>query len=95
MKTATLERAATVALVAAMLLTPLLAGAEPFAQAPTQAKAYALAILTPIVALVILVIGAMCFAGRIAWGYLGAAFIGAGLIFGHEQIATMIKSWVA
>jgi succinate dehydrogenase/fumarate reductase cytochrome b subunit len=92
MKTVVLQRATSVAL-AIFLLMPVLVGAEPFADAGNQAKSFAMTLLTPVAGLVIIVIGALCFAGRIAWGYLAAVFVGFGLIFGHEQIVTMFRSW--
>ena len=92
MKTVTLQRVATVALTA-LLLVPLLAGAEPFADAGNQAKTFAMSLLTPVAGLVVIVVGVLCLAGRIAWGFLGAAFVAFGLIFGHEQIVTMVRSW--
>lgn len=86
------ERAATAALVSALLL-PLLASAEPFVDTGNQAKTYLLQLMTPIASIGVLLVGVLCLTGRIAWGFLGAALVGVLIIFGHEQIITMVRGW--
>lgn len=87
-----IERAASAALIAALLL-PLLAAADPFVDAGNQAKSYVMQLMTPFVGIAVLVVGVLCFTGRIAWGFMGAVLVGVLIIFGHEQIVTMFRSW--
>lgn len=92
MKHASIERVVTVTLIT-LLLMPLLAGADPFVDAGNQAKSYFMQLITPIVGIAVLVVGVLCFTGRIAWAYMGATLAGVLIIFGHEQIVTMFRSW--
>lgn len=73
--------------VAVSFFLPDLAhAASPWATGTTQAKKDALELIAPFAGIGLMVLGALCLAGRVNWGWFGAAIVGIVLIFGHDQI---------
>jgi type IV secretion system protein VirB2 len=81
-------------LSAAALLVPLLARAQtsPFMTGATALQTNILAWLTPIAVILVMVLGAMAMANRLAWGWCLGAILGIAIAFGAPQIVTWVRS---
>jgi type IV secretion system protein VirB2 len=79
--------------VSSTLVTPRLALAQtsPFMTGATALQTNVLAWLTPVAIILIMVLGAMAMANRIAWGWVMAALLGIAISFGAPQIVTWVR----
>ena len=94
MKKNTLVRAGTVAVLAAVMLTPMLADAQAFVQGGTQMKLYLVQLLTPLIGVAVIVFGVLALTGRTNWMLAVGAILGVIAIFGHEQIVSLFRGFV-
>jgi type IV secretion system protein VirB2 len=80
---------------AALLLacTPALAlgQSSPFLTGATALQTNLLAWLTPIAIILVMGLGAMAMAGRVAWGWCLGAILGIAIAFGAPQIVTWVR----
>lgn len=81
----------------AMFFTPQLALAQesPFLTGAEALQDNIFAWLTPIAIILIMVLGAMAMAGRLAWGWVLGAVLGVAIAFGAPQIVTWIRDMFA
>lgn len=89
------KRAGGAWLVAAvwMIALPSLAFAQasPFLTGATSLQTNILAWLTPVAIILVMVLGAMAMANRIAWGWCIGAILGIAIAFGAPQIVTWVR----
>lgn len=74
---------------------PLLAVAQatsPFLTGATSLQTNILAWLTPIAVILVMALGAMAMANRLAWGWCIGAILGIAIAFGAPQIVTWVRS---
>lgn len=74
---------------------PLLAVAQatsPFLTGATSLQTNILAWLTPIAVILVMVLGAMAMANRLAWGWCLGAILGIAIAFGAPQIVAWVRS---
>ena len=80
---------------AALLLAcapPLaIAQSSPFLTGATALQTNLLAWLTPIAIILVMGLGAMAMAGRLAWGWCLGAILGIAIAFGAPQIVTWVR----
>jgi len=76
------------------LLLPVVAAAQssPFLTGATALQNNILAWLTPIAVILIMALGAMAMANRLAWGWCIGAILGIAIAFGAPQIVTWVRS---
>jgi type IV secretion system protein VirB2 len=74
--------------------TPLLAQAQssPFMTGATALQTNILAWLTPIAVILVMALGAMAMANRLAWGWCLGAILGIAIAFGAPQIVSWVRS---
>ena len=79
--------------VAEVLLLPnvALAQASPFLTGANALQTNILAWLTPIAVILVMVLGAMAMANRVAWGWCIGAICGIAIAFGASQIVTWVR----
>lgn len=94
MKKITVVRAGTAAVLTALLLVPMLAGADPFVQAGTSAKTFLVALFTPFIGIAVIAFAVYAMVAKMHWALMIGAIIGVVGIFGHEQVVTMFRGWV-
>ena len=70
---------------------PVLAQTSPFLTGATALQSNILAWLTPIAIILVMVLGAMAMANRIAWGWCIGAVLGIAIAFGAPQIVTWVR----
>jgi type IV secretion system protein VirB2 len=77
----------------ALLVLPIQSFAQtsPFQTGATALQTNLLAIMTPVAVILVIVLGVMAMAGRIAWGWVIGAIAGITLAFGAPQIVTWIR----
>jgi type IV secretion system protein VirB2 len=82
------------ALVIQVLMLPAVASAQtsPFLTGATALQSNILAWLTPIAVILIMALGAMAMANRLAWGWCLGAILGIAIAFGAPQIVTWVRS---
>ena len=82
-----------VAWTAALLAAPELASAQasPFMTGMTSLQTNILAWLTPVAVILVMVMGAMAMANRIAWGWCIGAIFGIAIAFGAPQIVAWVR----
>jgi type IV secretion system protein VirB2 len=68
-----------------------LAQASPFLTGANALQTNILAWLTPIAIILVMVLGAMAMANRVAWGWCIGAICGIAIAFGASQIVTWIR----
>jgi type IV secretion system protein VirB2 len=68
------------------------AQASPFLTGANALQSNILAWLTPIAVILIMALGAMAMAGRLAWGYCIGAILGIAIAFGAPQIVTWVRA---
>jgi type IV secretion system protein VirB2 len=87
-------RSCAAALVVPVLLLPAMAAAQasPFLTGATALQNNILAWLTPIAVILIMALGAMAMANRLAWGWCVGAILGIAIAFGAPQIVTWVRS---
>jgi type IV secretion system protein VirB2 len=72
-----------------------LAQASPFLTGATALQTNILAWLTPVAVILVMVLGAMAMANRIAWGWCIGAVLGIAIAFGAPQIVTWVRGMFA
>ena len=89
-----LHRTATLGLGIGSLLfaTLALAQASPFQTGATALETNLLAILTPVAVILVIGLGVMAMANRIAWSWCIGAIAGIAISFGAPQIVGWIRS---
>ncbi len=82
------------ALVIPVLMSPVVASAQtsPFLTGATALQSNILAWLTPIAVILIMALGAMAMANRLAWGWCLGAILGIAIAFGAPQIVSWVRS---
>ena len=76
-----------------LMLSPLaVAQASPFQTGATALETNLLAILTPVAVILVIGLGVMAMANRIAWGWCIGAIAGIAISFGAPQIVSWIRS---
>ena len=68
-----------------------IAQASPFQTGATALQTNILTLLTPVAAILIMVLGIVAATGRISWGWPIAALIGIAVMFGAPQIVTWTR----
>lgn len=89
MKPIHLARAA----LAALLLLPLWAGADPFAQSGAQMKTWLVTTLGPYAVIAVIGCGLAALAGMLRGATVVMIMLGIFLIFGADQIVALVRSW--
>jgi len=74
-----------------LLPAAALAQASPFMTGATALQTNILAWLTPIAVILVMVLGAMAMANRLAWGWCIGAILGIAIAFGAPQIVTWVR----
>lgn len=87
------RRLAQAAAFVACCLTPMLALAQaaPFDTGLTALKDNIIVWLTPVAIILVIVLGGLAMAGRIAWGWVISVLLGIVIAFGAERIVDWIK----
>lgn len=80
-----------IGIAALAICTPVLAQTSPFLTGATALQSNILAWLTPIAIILVMVLGAMAMANRIAWGWCIGAILGIAIAFGAPQIVTWVR----
>jgi type IV secretion system protein VirB2 len=82
------------ALAIPVLMLPVAASSQtsPFLTGATALQSNILAWLTPIAVILIMALGAMAMANRLAWGWCLGAILGIAIAFGAPQIVTWVRS---
>lgn len=80
-----------IGIAALAVCTPVLAQTSPFLTGATALQSNILAWLTPIAIILVMVLGAMAMANRIAWGWCIGAILGIAIAFGAPQIVTWVR----
>lgn len=78
-----------------LLAAPALAfaqAASPFLTGATALQTNILAWLTPIAIILVMALGAMAMANRLAWGWCLGAILGIAIAFGAPQIVAWVRS---
>ena len=80
-------------LTAGVLVLPdlALAQASPFLTGANALQTNILAWLTPIAIILVMVLGGMAMANRVAWGWCIGAIVGIAIAFGAPQIVTWVR----
>jgi type IV secretion system protein VirB2 len=68
-----------------------IAQASPFQTGATALQTNILTLLTPVAAILIMVLGIVAATGRISWGWPIAALVGIAVMFGAPQIVTWTR----
>lgn len=68
-----------------------IAQSSPFLTGATALQTNLLAWLTPIAIILVMALGAMAMAGRVAWGWCLGAILGIAIAFGAPQIVTWVR----
>src|SRR5947207_13608636 len=87
------DRIAPLAIASIILGIPslALAQASPFLTGATSLQTNILAWLTPVAIILVMVLGAMAMANRLAWGWCIAAILGIAIAFGAPQIVSWVR----
>jgi type IV secretion system protein VirB2 len=80
------------ALAAFMLPVVAAAQTSPFLTGATALQSNILAWLTPIAVILVMALGAMAMANRLAWGWCIGVIVGIAIAFGAPQIVTWVRS---
>ena len=88
------DRIGTLASAAGLLGAPslALAQASPFLTGATSLQTNILAWLTPVAIILVMALGAMAMANRLAWGWCIGAILGIAIAFGAPQIVSWVRS---
>lgn len=79
------------ALSCAVPVAALAQAASPFMTGATALQTNILAWLTPIAVILVMALGAMAMAGRMAWGWCLGAILGIAIAFGAPQIVAWVR----
>lgn len=85
-------RACFAVLLAAAPVLAFPQAASPFLTGATALQTNLLAWLTPIAIILVMALGAMAMAGRLAWSWCLGAILGIAISFGAPQIVTWVRS---
>lgn len=87
------DRIAALAVAFIILGVPgvALAQASPFLTGATSLQTNILAWLTPVAIILVMVLGAMAMANRLAWGWCIGAILGIAIAFGAPQIVSWVR----
>ena len=87
------DRIGTLVSAAGLLGAPslALAQASPFLTGATSLQTNILAWLTPVAIILVMVLGAMAMANRLAWGWCIGAILGIAIAFGAPQIVSWVR----
>lgn len=87
------DRIAPLTIASIILGAPALALAQasPFLTGATSLQTNILAWLTPIAVILVMVLGAMAMANRLAWGWCIGAILGIAIAFGAPQIVGWVR----
>ena len=87
------DRIGTLASAVGFLGAPslALAQASPFLTGATSLQTNILAWLTPVAIILVMVLGAMAMANRLAWGWCIGAILGIAIAFGAPQIVSWVR----
>jgi len=87
------DRIGTLASAAGLLSAPslALAQASPFLTGATSLQTNILAWLTPVAIILVMALGAMAMANRLAWGWCIGAILGIAIAFGAPQIVSWVR----
>src|SRR5882762_7162458 len=79
--------------IAAFMAAPslALAQASPFLTGATSLQTNILAWLTPVAIILVMALGAMAMANRLAWGWCIGAILGIAIAFGAPQIVSWVR----
>ena len=79
--------------LAGFLILPdlALAQASPFLTGANALQTNILAWLTPVAIILVMVLGGMAMANRVAWGWCIGAIVGIAIAFGAPQIVTWVR----
>ena len=83
--------AASILLGIALIPDLALAQSSPFQTGATALQTNILTLLTPVAAIVIMVLGVVAATGRISWGWPIAAVVGIAVMFGAPQIVAWTR----
>ena len=88
-----LDRIAPLGLSFSILSVPglALAQASPFLTGATSLQTNILAWLTPVAIILVMILGAMAMANRLAWGWCIGAILGIAIAFGAPQIVSWVR----
>lgn len=87
-----LARGACAVLLGAAPALALSQAASPFLTGATALQTNILAWLTPIAIILVMALGAMAMANRLAWGWCLGAILGIAIAFGAPQIVAWVRS---
>lgn len=87
-----LARGACAVLLVAAPALALSQAASPFLTGATALQTNILAWLTPIAIILVMALGAMAMANRLAWGWCLGAILGIAIAFGAPQIVAWVRS---
>jgi type IV secretion system protein VirB2 len=87
-----LARGAFAVLLVAAPALALSQAASPFLTGATALQTNILAWLTPIAIILVMALGAMAMANRLAWGWCLGAILGIAIAFGAPQIVAWVRS---
>jgi type IV secretion system protein VirB2 len=87
-----LARGAIAVLLVAAPALALSQAASPFLTGATALQTNILAWLTPIAIILVMALGAMAMANRLAWGWCLGAILGIAIAFGAPQIVAWVRS---
>jgi type IV secretion system protein VirB2 len=87
------DRIGTLSSAAGLLGAPslALAQASPFLTGATSLQTNILAWLTPVAIILVMALGAMAMANRLAWGWCIGAILGIAIAFGAPQIVSWVR----
>ena len=87
------DRIGALASAAGLLGAPslVLAQASPFLTGATSLQTNILAWLTPVAIILVMALGAMAMANRLAWGWCIGAILGIAIAFGAPQIVSWVR----
>ena len=80
-----------IGIAALAICTRVLAQTSPFLTGAMALQSNILAWLTPIAIILVMVLGGMAMANRIAWGWCIGAILGIAIAFGAPQIVTWVR----
>src|SRR5438874_2917528 len=87
------DRIAPLAVASTIMGVPglALAQASPFLTGATSLQTNILAWLTPVAIILVMALGAMAMANRLAWGWCIGAILGIAIAFGAPQIVSWVR----
>lgn len=87
------NRAVTVVLLTVFLALQVEPAFAQFTGAGTSATAWFIQLATPIVSLIVAIIGLAALSKNMHWGWGVFAVVGIIIFFGRDQVVTMVRGW--